>query len=315
MVDSRDLDLRRAAMDHVRALSRAFDDIVPVPVLQQGFSFRGQRISLGAPFYKGIFRPSAMIGPSALTIATAPPKAGRDRPYDDGFDEATQTFVYHYRTARSDSVDARRAAAADNRALRAVVEHAVPVIYFHGIAPGQYTPVAPVFATRDDEERRVVHLEAALPIRDVGDEGLRSDVDLRRYATREVRVRLHQHRFRELVLRAYAGKCAVCSLRESALLQAAHIIEDRDAGGAATVANGIALCAIHHLAYDRNLLGIDPGGVIHIASRLLEEIDGPMLSSGLQSFHGGRLLLPQRKAERPDPIRLEQRYDEFRAAS
>ena len=35
-------------------------------------------------------------------------------------------------------------------------------------------------------------------------------------------------------------------------LQAAHIIDDRDPGGAATISNGIALCAIHHLAYDRN---------------------------------------------------------------
>ena len=85
--------------------------------------------------------------------------------------------------------------------------------------------------------------------------------------------------------------------------------------GSATVVNGIALCAIHHLAYDRNLMGIDPTGVVHIASRLLDEIDGPMLSNGLQSFHGGRLLLPQRKADRPDPVRLELRYDRFRAAS
>jgi hypothetical protein len=48
--------------------------------------------------------------------------------------------------------------------------------------------------------------------------------------------------------------------------------------------NGIALCAIHHPAYDRNLLGIDPGGVVHIARRLLQEADGPMLRNGLQGF-------------------------------
>ena len=46
--------------------------------------------------------------------------------------------------------------------------------------------------------------------------------------------------------------------------------------------NGLALCAIHHLAYDRNLLGIDPAGVVHIARRLREEHDGPMLREGLQ---------------------------------
>jgi putative restriction endonuclease len=314
VADERDMELRRAALDHVRRLSRAFDDIVPVGVLKDGFRFRGERISLGS-FYSGIYKPRVMDGPAALTLTTAPPKLGRDAPYDDGFDEPTQSFVYHYRTAQSDSQAALRAAEADNRALRAAFNLAVPVIYFHGIASGQYTPVAPVFITRDEPDRRVVHLEAALPLQDVGDRGLQSDADLRRYATREARVRLHQHRFRELVLSAYSGKCAVCSLRESALLQAAHIIEDRDPRGAASVVNGIALCAIHHLAYDRNLLGIDPTGVVHIASRLLEEIDGPMLSAGLQSFHGAHLFAPRRQADRPDPVRLEIRYEQFRDAS
>jgi putative restriction endonuclease len=75
--------------------------------------------------------------------------------------------------------------------------------------------------------------------------------------------------------------------------------------GAATVVNGIALCAIHHLAYDRNLLGIDPAGVVHIAKRLLDDADGPMLTSGLQGFHRSRLLQPRREDERPDPDRLK----------
>lgn len=128
-------------------------------------------------------------------------------------------------------------------------------------------------------------------------------------------MRLHQHRFRSLVLRAYHGKCAVCALREAALLQAAHILEDRNPRGAATVVNGIALCAIHHLAYDRNLMGIDPRGVVHISERLLREHDGPMLRAGLQSFHGAAILQPRRRDERPDPDRLEIRYAVFQQAA
>ena len=175
--------------------------------------------------------------------------------------------------------------------------------------------MAPVFITEDSPTDRVVYLEAALPVRDTTDAGLQSDDDLRRYATREARIRLHQHRFRAVILAAYRGRCAVCALREASLLQAAHIIEDRDAAGAAVVVNGIALCAIHHLAYDRNVMGIDPGGVVHIARRLLEEIDGPMLRSGLQAFHGAPIELPRQQAQHPDPARLEIRFDQFRAAS
>ena len=197
----------------------------------------------------------------------------------------------------------------------------MPLIYFHGIAPGQYSAVAPVFVIRDDPSRRVVELQAAMFFGDVSDLGeqkdaelVSDDVDMRRYATREALVRLHQQRFRSLVLSAYGGRCAVCALREAALLQAAHILDDRDPRGAAVVVNGIAMCAIHHLAYDRNLMGIDPRGVVHIAERLLHEQDGPMLRSGLQSFHGAAILQPRRRNDRPDPDRLGARYERFRAA-
>jgi putative restriction endonuclease len=206
-------------------------------------------------------------------------------------------------------------AAADNRTLREAFRLGVPLLYFRGIAPGQYTPVAPVFVIGDDPSREVVSFQAALPIADTTRAGLTSDELTRRYATQEAHIRLHQHRFRERVLRAYRTRCAVCALREAPLLQAAHIIEDRDPRGAAAVVNGIALCAIHHLAYDRNLLGIAPDGVVHIATRLLEEADGPMLRVGLQSFHGSAIELPLDRRDRPDPERLQARFDRFNAVA
>lgn len=79
--------------------------------------------------------------------------------------------------------------------------------------------------------------------------------------------------------------------------------------------NGKALCAIHHLAYDRNLLGIDPIGVVHIAGRLLNEIDGPMLTTGLQGFHGQPIAVSRRPVDRPDPVQLQTRFDQFVAAA
>ena len=222
---------------------------------------------------------------AALSLVTAPPKERRDAPYEDEFDEATGTFTYHYRRPQSESTRARLSAASDNRAMTEAMRLGVPLIYFRGIASGQSTPVAPTFLTRDDPVREVVAFQVALPVADTTPAGVTSDDVTRRYATQEAQVRLHQHYFRQRVLRAYRTRCAVCALREAPLLQAAHIIEDRDPRGSAAVINGIALCAIHHLAYDRNLLGIAPDGVVHIATRLLEEIDGPMLRVGLQGFH------------------------------
>jgi putative restriction endonuclease len=309
-IDLRDLELRRRALEHIRELSNRYDEIIPLPVLADGFPSPAGRISFGS-FYNGIYRPRQFSGPAALAIVTTPPKDRRDAPYDDGYDEESQTFTYHYRRPLTDSSRARLAAAADNRALKAAFELRVPLIYFNGIAPAQYTPVAPVFITHDDALREIVEFQAALPVADSTDAGLISDENIRRYATRQAHYRLHQHRFRETVLRAYRKRCAVCRLRETTLLQAAHIVEDLDPLGTASVVNGIALCAIHHLAYDRNLLGIAPDGVVHIATRLLHEIDGPMLRVGLQGFHEESIDQPRDRRDRPDPARLLTRYQRF----
>jgi hypothetical protein len=75
--DPRDLDLRQRALEHVRVLSRRYDDIVPVDVLRMGFDTPRGRISYGS-FFNGIFRPREFGGPAALSLVTAPPKERRD---------------------------------------------------------------------------------------------------------------------------------------------------------------------------------------------------------------------------------------------
>jgi putative restriction endonuclease len=54
---------------------------------------------------------------------------------------------------------------------------------------------------------------------------------------------------------------------------------------------------------------------VHIADRLLREIDGPMLRTGLQGFHGEAIAVPRRPADRPDPRRLESRFERFLRAA
>jgi len=298
--------LRLAANEAARRLQQRFDDIVPLRELRAGFRFQGQRVSFGS-FQRGIHRPREMRGHAALTLTTAPPVPGKPRPYDDELNSDTRTMLYHYRAGSIDQ--------ADNRALRAAYLEQVPLVYFLGLAPAQYAVVQPVFVTDDNPVARVVALEPALPVVDLQGQGLQSEPDHRAYAMREVRTRLHQHRFRLDVLRAYRGRCAICSLNQAALVQAAHILEDLHDDGIAAVVNGLALCAIHHLAYDRNLLGIDPEGVVHIEKRLLDQKDGPMLSQGLRGFNGGHILTPRRQQDRPEPERLAVRYDRFVAAA
>lgn len=138
---------------------------------------------------------------------------------------------------------------------------------------------------------------------------------VRRYIVRETRQRVHQPVFRATIMRAYGTRCAVCALAHTELLDAAHIIPDSHERGLASVRNGLALCKIHHAAYDSNILGIRPDLVVQIKSDLLEEVDGPMLRYGLNERHDQPLMvLPRVRNERPGEEFLEWRYELFQGA-
>ena len=180
----------------------------------------------------------------------------------------------------------------------------MPLVYFIGVRRGTYFPVYPIFIVGEDSNRSEVS---------------RSDSSTRalekRYVLRETRARLHQPIFREQVMNAYGSSCAVCRLAHTELLDAAHIIDDSKPHGDPVVPNGIALCKIHHAAFDQNMMGIREDFRVVISPRLLHEVDGPMLKHGLQEMHGSRINLPRRVAAHPDKDRLEERFSEFLNAS
>jgi putative restriction endonuclease len=130
--------------------------------------------------------------------------------------------------------------------------------------------------------------------------------------TRLFRQRLHQREFRERVVRAYQHHCAICRLRRNELLEAAHILPDADPLGIPSVPNGLALCRLHHAAFDTNLIGISPDCIVEVRKDVLDETDGPMLIHGLQGFHGTKIFVPAHKASHPNRGLLEERFAGFR---
>jgi putative restriction endonuclease len=295
----RDDDVRAACFLALDALRAQFGDDLPYRgALDQGFAFRGRRVPF-LTYQKGIYRAAAQRGRAALSVNTS-----HDSPYDD--EETPLGFLYAYRAGPIDQPD--------NRALRAAHAVGAPVVYFVGVRPGCYQALYPCYVAEDrPAERRVLlsvgHMDATLP----QPAAIPLDDELtRRYVTREARVRLHQARFRGLVLPAYDDRCTICRLTEVRLLDAAHIVRDADPAGAAAVRNGLSLCTIHHRAYDQNLVGISPGYGVRVSRRLLEDDDGPMLDL-LKGFHGKTIELPRRRSSRPEPERLAVRFDEFLA--
>jgi putative restriction endonuclease len=245
---------------------------------------------------KGIWNPRDLV--ATLSIVSSP-----DGPYDDR--QLSGGLVrYDYRAGSIEG---------DNAKLRRAGDLGIPLIWFRKYRPGAYIPVFPVYVVEDDPRRRQFLVAVDDAGRLLQSQANPSELE-RRYIERMTRHRLHQAMFRGMVIDAYEVRCAVCRLRHGDLLDAAHIVADREETGLAIVTNGISLCKIHHAAYDRNLLGISSEYIVHINERLLTETDGPMLKHGLQEMHGQLLTLPRRVASHPDPKRLTTRFAVFEAS-
>jgi len=117
------------------------------------------------------------------------------------------------------------------------------------------------------------------------------------------------------VLRAYRATCSICRLKHYELLEAAHILPDGHPLGLPIVPNGLALCKLHHAAFDRYIIGIRSDLRVEVRPDVLEEPDGPMLKHGLREFHGASIVVPSRREERPNADFLAERYELFRKAS
>jgi len=101
----------------------------------------------------------------------------------------------------------------------------------------------------------------------------------------------------------------------SELLEAAHILPDGHPLGEPVIPNSLALCKLHHAAFDRYLIGVTPDLEVTVRLDVLEEIDGPMLLHGLQGFQGRRIHVPRADHLKPNRDFLAERYALFRRAS
>jgi putative restriction endonuclease len=306
---SLDLDwrLRLAALDSLRRLIEPTGGVITRELMTAGFLFEGERVPF-ALRARGIWKPARLgVGGPALSITTASIRRGVAPRYDDQIASEDGWFEYRYQ--------GQDPGAADNLAVRRALDLGRPMLYFYGIGPGKYEAVFPVYVVGDEPDR--LTFRVAADAAGLGDPRLMAggaEPLIKAYATAAVKRRLHQHRFRELVVAAYRESCTVCSLHHPELLDAAHILEDRDERGKPEIANGLALCKIHHGAFDSDILGITADYRIHIRADILKEKNGPMLRHGLQNMHGSLIHVPRELAARPSQEYLEERYQRFRAA-
>jgi putative restriction endonuclease len=300
-VDELDEELRSAALIFLRVLQLKtggpvrFDDVAH-------FEFRGTRVPL-LDRQRGIRKPRLLR--SALSFRTVYAARPDQRPYDD--DPGPDGYLrYKWRGDAPDHPE--------NIALRNAMRAQVRLIWFRGIDVGLYLPVYPVWLVAEEPAHQQFVVALDLQQLSSWGPGGADVLALRRaYAERIVRDRLHQPLFRARVLSAYGNRCSLCHLGHNELLDAAHIKTDAE-GGEPVVTNGIAMCKIHHAAFDGLLLGVRPDYRIEVRQDLLSEDDGPTLRYSLQGVHGNTIELPSRRAARPDRALLEERYERFLAA-
>ncbi len=83
------------------------------------------------------------------------------------------------------------------------------------------------------------------------------------------RIRLFRKRWREIVLQRFKWKCAICGLGIKELLDAAHIRSWAEYPDyRLDPKNGIALCVLHHRAFDLGLIKINQYGQIECSDEL-----------------------------------------------
>lgn len=297
-----DTRVRTAAFQWLDSLVRANGDVLPRTVLARGFELDGSRIHVIGP--AGIWKPQVLELP--LSITTAP-----DGPYDDAFGD--KVLRYRYRGTNPEH--------GDNRGLRAAMVRNLPLVYFHGLLPGKYLAQYPVFVVGDHPNSLVFDVA----VDDVRYTWSAADAELwasqeatairRAYVTAQVSVRVHQRAFRERVLEAYREQCSFCGLKHKELLEASHISPDSEPEGEPIISNGVALCSLHHKAFDRAFLGLRPDYTIEVRPDILIESDGPTLAHAIQGLHGARIKLPSKPSNQPDPERVLARYRRFQQSA
>ncbi len=292
-----DYQVRSKAFEWLAEQVEIYDYSLPWSLLLKGFDFKGQRVPLVFP--QGIFKPAVLDLPISITSVYK-------GPYKDRFDEESSVLYYKYQGTNPNH--------RDNVGLREALYNELPLIYFHGLMPGKYYPVWPVYIVYDDRANLTFYVEFSDVRELVVEKGIVAENReyKRSYITSTVQVRLHQRGFRERVLHAYRSQCALCRLKHRELLDAAHIVSDREPEGKPTVDNGIALCKLHHAAFDRFIIGVTPDYSIKVRSDILNEIDGPMLQHGLKDLHDSRLILPPSKKAWPDRDLLDIRFSKFK---
>ncbi|WP_082542191.1 MULTISPECIES: HNH endonuclease [unclassified Rhizobacter] len=109
------------------------------------------------------------------------------------------------------------------------------------------------------------------------------DQERKRIVTRILR-KYRAFDFRARVLSAYKNRCAFCGVQLE-LLDAAHILPVADGRSRDSTFNGIALCKMHHAAFDRVLISFNDKYKIETSQHEIQRLAAAGRDGGLGQFN------------------------------
>jgi putative restriction endonuclease len=112
---------------------------------------------------------------------------------------------------------------------------------------------------------------------------------------REVKTRINQNVFRQIVLSSYSGKCAISGIDISDFLVASHIIPwSVNEKERLNPENGICLSSLYDKAYDKGFIGISAKHEVLLSKPLADHSAKDFYSRFFSHLKGSKIQLPER---------------------
>lgn len=120
---------------------------------------------------------------------------------------------------------------------------------------------------------------------------------------REVKTRVNQSVFRQIVLSNYSGKCAISRIDIQDLLVASHIVPwSKNEKERLNPENGICLSALYDKAFDKGLIGLNVKYEILISSELRKKQTEDFYGYYFGHLDGSKISLPSKYHPRKEFI-------------
>lgn len=115
------------------------------------------------------------------------------------------------------------------------------------------------------------------------------------YKLREVKTRVNQHVFRQIVIANYDGKCAITGINIPDLLLASHIVPwSKNEHERLNPENGICLSPLYDRAYDKGFISINEKYQILLSAELKGKREHAFYSEHFGGLVGTQITLPKK---------------------